>query len=74
MGQGDRITLDDFVVRIRALQKSAPSGEPQITIRANGATYGPMLYIFTEARKAGIEYIVIESDSIPDSRFPNVWF
>lgn len=72
--QGDPITLDEFLVRIRALQKSAPNGEAQFTIHANGAMYGQMLYPVVEARKAGIEHIVIESDSIPDPRFPNAWF
>jgi hypothetical protein len=44
-------------------------------VRANGARFSQLNYVLEEARKAGIDHLVIESDALPDDgRQRNTWF
>lgn len=72
--EGKPVTLDEFVQRIASLHTTAPGGESQLRISANGVNYHQMLYALDEARKAGIKHIVVESDTVPDPQSPESWF
>ncbi len=70
---GDRITLDEFLLRLVHYQAS--NSESRLVVKANGALFSQLNYVLEEARKAGINHLVIESDALPDDgRQRNTWF
>lgn len=72
--EGQYVTLDEFLNRLSALHASAPGGESQLFIRANGVFYGQLFYVLDEARKAGIKHLVVDSDVALDAREQGSWF
>jgi RNA polymerase sigma factor (sigma-70 family) len=72
--EGEPITLDEFLIRLATLKKSAAGDESLLRLTANGANFYQMLYGLDEARKAGIKHIIIESDVIPDPKSQVSWF
>jgi RNA polymerase sigma factor (sigma-70 family) len=71
--EGEPVTLDEFLVRLAAHQV-ATQGESKLVVKASGARFRQMCYVLDEARKAGIEHVLVESDAAPDSRYPFTWF
>ena len=74
--EGDRVTLDEFLVRLVAYRSSAAHSGSQLVIKANGARFPQLSYVLDEAHKAGITSILVESDSEPDPRYAmsTLWF
>ena len=76
--EGESVTLDEFLVRLKEYQSTATPGGSQIIVKGNGARILQMYYVFVEARKAGIMSLVVESDSKPDPTLPpgapTIWF
>jgi RNA polymerase sigma factor (sigma-70 family) len=71
--EGDRVTLDEFLVLLAGHQV-ATKGESKLIVKASGARFRQMCYVLDEARKAGIEHVLVESDAAPDARYPFTWF
>lgn len=76
--EGESVTLDEFMLRLKAYQSTATPGGSQIIVKGNGARILQMYWVFVEARKAGITSLVVESDSEPDPKLPpgapTIWF
>ncbi|ACB77475.1 sigma-70 family RNA polymerase sigma factor [Opitutus terrae] len=72
--EGEHITLDHFESNLTALHLAASNGESKLLIHARGVQYPQMIYALDEARKAGVRHIVVDSDAMPDPKFPFSWF
>ncbi|HEX2860558.1 MAG TPA: sigma-70 family RNA polymerase sigma factor [Lacunisphaera sp.] len=71
--EGEPVRLDEFLVLLAAHQRAA-EGKSKLVVKANGARFRQMCWVLDEARKAGVEHVVVESDAAPDSRYPFTWF
>ncbi len=61
----DPVTLDELIVRLKTFHLQHP--EPEAVILINGDTEAPfsqVIYVFNEARKAGIAKVKIETHSV----------
>lgn len=66
------VTLAELLERLQALEQSAPGGNAKLGIR--GGQFGPLNYVITEARKAQIRHVVVESVATPESTTGSWWF
>jgi RNA polymerase sigma factor (sigma-70 family) len=70
----DGVKLFEFIARLRALKSEDQSGESKLVIRAPGANFSALTYAIEEARKAGIQHVIVESDAKPDPKMGFSWF
>lgn len=69
---GKPVSLDDFIVRLKALQEATPDGASRVDISGLSA-FSSLAYVVDEVRKAGVKHVVVESDAQPDSERGS-WF
>lgn len=63
----DFINLDEFITRLKVFHTQNPDGEILINGDEN-ALFNAVVYVFDEARKAGVETVKIETTVRPASR------
>lgn len=68
------LKLADFIARLKALKTRDHTGESKLVIRAPGAEFSALAYAVDEARKAGIEHVIVESDATPNPELGFSWF
>lgn len=68
------VTLDRFLRELKALHASAPNHDSAVVIRAQGARFSAIAYVIDEARKTGIQHVIVESDTPADPKFGFSWF
>ena len=67
------VNLREFIIRLRTLQQTAPTGDAKVGIR--GLSEFPALaYAIDEVRKAQIMHVVVESGAMPDPKLGFSWF
>jgi RNA polymerase sigma factor (sigma-70 family) len=72
---GERfVTLDRFLRELKAANAMAANGESSVVIHAPGAGCSAIAYAIDEARKAGIQHLVVDSDTPPDLKVGPGWF
>ncbi len=71
--EGKPVTLDEFLVNLAGYQASAPKGESRLVVKASGTLFSQLNYVLDEARKVGINSLVVESDAQPVGEM-NTWF
>lgn len=71
--RGDPVRLDEFLVLMMDHKASVRAGESRFSIQAPGARFRQLNWVLDEARKAGIDHLVIESDAAPVGPM-NTWF
>lgn len=64
------VRLTEFVARLQALKRT---GNARLEIRGLAA-FSQLAYAIDEARKAGLEQVVVESDVQPDPKLGLSWF
>jgi RNA polymerase sigma factor (sigma-70 family) len=70
----DGVKLAEFIARLKALKALDRSGESKLLIRGPGAEFSALAYVISEARKAGIEHVIVESDATPNPKLGFSWF
>jgi len=61
----DPVTLDELIVRLKTFHLQHPEADAHILINGDAeAPFSQVIYVFNEARKAGIQKVLIETHSV----------
>jgi biopolymer transport protein ExbD len=64
----DPITLDEFLIRLKAFHAEHPGDDARILINGDTeASFSSVIYVFDEVRKSGIQKVLIETKAKPAS-------
>jgi biopolymer transport protein ExbD len=64
----DPITLDEFLIRLKAFHAEHPDPDARILINGDTeASFSSVVYVFDEVRKVGISKVLIETKAKPAS-------
>jgi len=69
----ERVTLDQFLARLRALRGDLPGGETKVAIKGL-SNFSSLAWVIDEVAKGEITHVVVDSNTQPDPKFGFSWF
>lgn len=72
--RGERVSLAEFVRRLKELRERGAATNSAIAIAAPDAGFSALAYVIDETRKAGINEVVVTSATKPEPKLGFSWF